>query len=103
MQPVAKKFTARQLPSLLMLADLCKLDHHKVGSKTHQFTPASLRGDDLGVVGMSCEDMNAMEEFARRASETFAAYDLRIDSRGRFVSVTWAKDTRTQAQLDNVD
>ena len=45
----AKKFTARQLPSLLMLADLCGLDHHKVDSKTHQFAPASLRATVLGL------------------------------------------------------
>ncbi len=104
MPSAAKKFTARNLPALLALAAECKLESHKVDSKTYQFFPGSIRNDYLGLVGLSCEDMQTMETFAGRVVAEFAAYDLDADSRGRFVSVTWAKRTaRTQSQIDNMD
>lgn len=97
-----KKFTARNVPALLALAAKFKLSAHKVDSKTYQFAPASQSGDAR--VGLSCDDMQAMDEFVERADTDFLAYDLDIDPRGNFVSVSWAKRTaRTESQMNNVD
>lgn len=98
-----KKTTARQLPAILALATDCGLDYSKCDSKTHEFAPVSVRGDYLGLVGLSCEDNERMARFAELVRAHLFGYDAWVQERGRFVVVTWAKDTRTQAQLDNVD
>jgi hypothetical protein len=100
--PAAKKFTARNAPALLALAAEFHLSAHKVDSKTYQFAPMSQANNQL--VGLSCEDMQSMDRFVERADSDFLAYDLDIDPRGNFVSVSWAKRTaRTESQMNNVD
>jgi len=98
----SKKFTARNVPALLALAAGFNLSAHKVDSKTYQFAPASQSGDQR--IGLSCEDMQAMDKFTEQADSDFLAYDLDIDPRGNFVSVSWAKRVaRTESQMNNVD
>jgi len=100
--PATKKFTARNVPALLALAAAFNLSAHKVDSKTYQFAPVSQSGETR--VGLSCEDMQAMDKFVERADTDFLAYDLDIDPRGNFVSVSWAKRAaRTESQFNNVD
>ncbi len=100
--PATKKFTARNVPALLALAAAFNLSAHKVDSKTYQFAPASQSGEAR--VGLSCEDMQSMDKFVERADSEFLAYDLDIDPRGNFVSVSWAKRiARTESQVNNVD
>ena len=98
----SKKFTARNIPALLALAAEFNLSAHKVDSKNYQFTPASQSGEVR--VGLSCEDMQSMDKFTERADSDFLSYDLDIDPRGNFVSVSWAKRVaRTESQINNVD
>lgn len=102
MNTATKKFTARNVPALLALATAFNLSAHKVDSKTYQFAPASQSGETR--VGLSCEDMQSMDKFIECADTDFLAYDLDIDPRGNFVSVSWAKRTaRTESQINNVD
>ena len=102
--PASKKFTARSVPALLALASERGLFAHKVDSKTYQFAPVSLHGDNFGLVGLSCDDMDAMERFAVEVGRDFASYDIDVEPRGRFVSVTWAKRVAlSESVLNNCD
>lgn len=100
MNAAAKKFTARNVPALVDIARGLGFEMHKCDSKTYDFSRPGL--EDMSV-GLSCEDMESARKFTDEVERTFAAYDVFIDNRHRFVRVSWSKSTRTESQLNNMD
>lgn len=101
--PATKKFTARNIPALTALATKCGLTFSlEFGRRNIDFSTRAPADGEFGPVSED-EDVK-MADFADRANTLFGDREhFFACNRYRFVRCDWAKDTRTQSQIDNVD
>ena len=97
------KFTARNLPALEKLARECGLEHtFRNWSKCYTFAPGELVDGDYPALGE--DDESKLVRFCERATEMFGDREhFFASNRWRFVRVTWERDTRADAQRNNMD
>lgn len=102
--PAAKKFTAANLPTLIKIAEACGLTHVvRCDSKNYTFALAAPGSDGRYALAPEADE-GKLAEFCERAEQTFGdRAHFWASNRWSHVDVTWERDTRTQAQLDNVD
>jgi hypothetical protein len=96
-------FTARNVPALIVLATETGLVHHyDCGGRHINFAPTAPVDGDYPPLGE--EDEAKVVTFCERANAAFGdRAHFCAGNRWRFASVSWSKDTRTQAQLENRD